>query len=67
MTRHYLSLTEASRLLGIPRATLSTYRLPEPDATIGSTRGWREETLRAWQDSRPGRGNWKRSIPGKGN
>ena len=55
----FLSLTEGAGLLGIPRATLSKYKLPEADATIGNVRGWRKETLEAWQESRPGRGNWR--------
>jgi|GEM_PF-758063 len=56
----FLSLTEGSALLGIPRATLSKYRLPDPDAVIGGVRGWRADTLESWNAARPGRGNWGR-------
>lgn len=31
------------------------YRLPEPDALIESTRGWKPETIDAWNKARPGR------------
>ena len=29
---------------------------PQPDATIGRTRGWLPETIDRWNASRPGRG-----------
>ncbi|GAA6124211.1 hypothetical protein BPY_23190 [Bifidobacterium psychraerophilum] len=56
MTREYLSLTQVARQLGITLGALSNYKLPEPDARIGRTRGWLPETIDAWNRSRPGRG-----------
>lgn len=41
----YLSATESRAL-----------RMPEPDAYIGRTRGWKTETIDAWNAARPGRG-----------
>lgn len=34
----------------------AAYRLPEPGAMIGSTRGWLLETIDRWNAARPGRG-----------
>lgn len=42
--------------LGISTAAVSAYKLPQPDATIGRTRGWKPETIDKWNASRPGRG-----------
>ncbi|MEJ5922300.1 hypothetical protein [Bifidobacterium thermophilum] len=56
MTEHYLSVTEVAQLFGISSAAVSAYRLPEPDAMIGRTRGWRRETIETWNAARPGRG-----------
>ena len=55
----YLSLTEVAERLGVARGTLGRYRLPEPDAMIGTTRGWLPETIDAWNASRPGSGRWR--------
>lgn len=41
---------------GISTAAVSAYKLPQPDALIGRTRGWLPETIDRWNASRPGRG-----------
>lgn len=40
MTTEYLGVTDVAKRLGISTAAVSAYKLPEPDATIGRTRGW---------------------------
>lgn len=52
----YLSRTELAERIGVKPDTLSRYKLPEPDAMIGSTRGWTVETVDAWNAARPGKG-----------
>ena len=42
--------------LGITSGGLLNLKLPEPDATIGRTRGWLPETIDEWNAQRPGRG-----------
>ena len=54
----YLSRSEVAARIGVKPDTLSRYKLPEPDATIGSVRGWLPETVDAWNAQRPGKGNW---------
>lgn len=54
MTERFLSIAEVSEHLGVKNA--SQYKLPEPDAYIGSTRGWKPETIDRWNAQRPGRG-----------
>lgn len=56
MTRHYLGVTDVAQRLGIVKSAVSAYKLPEPDAMIGRTRGWLPETIDEWNASRPGRG-----------
>lgn len=56
MTNHYLSVTDVAKRLGITTAAVSIYKLPEPDAMIGRTRGWLPATIDEWNASRPGRG-----------
>lgn len=56
MTERFLSMTEVAQLLGISTGALAGYKLPEPDACIGRTRGWKQETIDAWNAARPGRG-----------
>lgn len=53
MTQHYLSRTEVAELIGVKPDTLGRYNLPEPDATIGKTRGWLPETIQDWDTHRP--------------
>lgn len=56
MPIEYLSFTEVAGRLGVKTGALATYKLPEPDAMIGRTRGWLPETIDRWNASRPGRG-----------
>ena len=56
MTIKYLSVTDVSKRLGISTAAVSAYKLPQPDALIGRTRGWLPETIDGWNAKRPGRG-----------
>lgn len=56
MTERYLSMTEVAQRLGITKGALATYSLPEPDAIVGHARGWKEQTIDAWNAARPGRG-----------
>ena len=56
MTIEYLSVTDVSKRLGISTAAVSAYKLPQPDALIGRTRGWLPETIDQWNAQRPGRG-----------
>ncbi|WP_029116865.1 helix-turn-helix transcriptional regulator [Mycobacterium sp. URHB0044] len=56
MTTRYLSRSELAERIGVKPDTLGRYRLPEPDALIGTTRGWLPKTIDRWNDSRPGRG-----------
>lgn len=53
---HYLSLTELAERIGVKPATASNYKLPEPDAMVGTARGWLPETIDAWNAARPGKG-----------
>lgn len=54
--RAYLSRSEVAARIGVKPDTLGRYKLPEPDAMIGATRGWLPETIDAWNANRPGRG-----------
>ena len=56
MTIKYLSVTDVSKRLGISTAAVSAYKLPQPDALIGRTRGWLPDTIDQWNAQRPGRG-----------
>ncbi|KAA8828303.1 hypothetical protein [Bifidobacterium tissieri] len=56
MTEHYWGVTDVARRLGISTAAVASYRLPDPDAMIGRTRGWLPETIDEWNANRPGRG-----------
>lgn len=55
----YLSRAQLAERIGVAVGTLSRYKLPEPDAMIGTTRGWLPETVDAWNAGRPGSGNWR--------
>lgn len=65
VSERFLSRSEFAARIGVESATLSRYKLPEPDVIVGSgsrpTFGWRSETIDAWNRARPGRGNWKDS------
>jgi hypothetical protein len=54
---HYLSVTQIAQRYGVTTAAVASARLPQPDAMIGSTRGWLPEKIEAWYAARPGRGN----------
>ncbi|OYD60755.1 hypothetical protein BDB13_5634 [Rhodococcus sp. OK302] len=56
MPERYLSTTEVAERLGVDRSAISHYKMPEPDAFIGKTRGWLPKTIDEWNASRPGRG-----------
>lgn len=56
MTERYLSVAEVAEHIGVKNASAKALRLPEPDALIGRTRGWKAETIDAWNAARPGRG-----------
>ncbi|MFT4189799.1 MAG: hypothetical protein QM621_14640 [Aeromicrobium sp.] len=56
MTTRYLSYGEVADRLGITTGALGSANLPDPDALIGRTRGWREATIDEWAANRPGRG-----------
>lgn len=56
MTERYMSVAEVAQYLGVQNASNSAMKLPEPDALIGRTRGWKRETIDAWIPTRPGRG-----------
>lgn len=50
----YLSITEVEALTESNRSVLDRVQtFPLPDAMIGKTRGWRRETIEAWQAQRP--------------
>jgi len=53
----YLSLREFAERIGVKPDTLHRYNLPPADAIIGDRRGWRPETVDAWNVRRPGRGH----------
>ncbi|VEG58142.1 putative transcriptional regulator [Mycolicibacterium aurum] len=55
MAVRYLSRTEVAERIGVKPDTLGRYKLPEPDAMIGATRGWLPETIDAWDRQRPSR------------
>lgn len=66
-TRHYLSLAQFAERIGVLPATMSRYKLPAPDVTIGpvdedgslprgTVRGWLPATVDKWNAARPGRG-----------
>lgn len=58
----FLSRKEVAERLGVKTDSINGYDLPEPDAAIGTHRGWRAETIDAWRVTRPGRGNWGKSA-----
>lgn len=47
---------EQTERIDAETGALGNYKLPEPDAYIGRTRGWKTETIDAWNAARPGRG-----------
>jgi hypothetical protein len=64
MTERYLSYSEVAARLGITGGGLGNLRLPEADVIVGKARGWRPETIDAWNRTRPGKGHrWPRTKP----
>lgn len=62
--RTYLSRAEFAERVGVKPDSLGRYKLPEPDAMIGTTRGWKPETVDAWHAARPGKGAGAGRKPG---
>jgi hypothetical protein len=55
----YLGRVEVAEYLGLKSVrSLSRIKMPEPDALIGTHRGWLPETIDDWNAARPGRGRW---------
>lgn len=55
----YLSRAEVARRIGLKSVrSLSGMELPAHDVEVGEHKGWRSETIDAWQVTRPGRGRW---------
>ncbi|PBA70083.1 hypothetical protein CKJ76_19530 [Mycobacterium avium] len=52
-TKRYLSRTEVAERIGVKPDTLGRYKLPEPDAVIGTVRGWLPKTIDQWHQARP--------------
>jgi hypothetical protein len=52
----YLNRAEVAERIGVKPDTLSRYKLPPADVTVGDVRGWLPTTIDAWQRQRPGRG-----------
>jgi hypothetical protein len=59
----YMSVSEVAARIGVSPGNIAAYRMPEPDALIGKTRGWTVETIEAWIAARPGSGDWKTRNP----
>lgn len=56
MAERYLGVKQVAERLGTTPGGLLNLKLPKPDAYIGRTRGWKAETVDAWNAARPGRG-----------
>lgn len=54
MTPYFLSRAELAERIGVKPDSLARYKLPAPDAMIGTTRGWLPSTVDRWNESRPG-------------
>lgn len=61
--QQFLSRADFAKRIGVLTGTLSRYNLPEPDAMIGSARGWLPETIDAWNAARPGRTRRQAATP----
>jgi hypothetical protein len=58
-TKVYLSRTQVAERIGLKNVrSLSGLNLPIPDVKVGDHAGWKEETIDAWQVTRPGPGRW---------
>lgn len=58
----FLSRKEVAQRLGVKTDSINGYDLPEPDAAIGTHRGWMPATIDEWRATRPGRGNWGKNT-----
>ena len=56
MTINYMGVKQVAEHLGITQGGLLNLKLPDPDVTIGKTRGWSQQTIDKWNASRPGKG-----------
>ena len=55
----YLGRVEVAARIGLKSVrSLSGMTLPPYDVEIGVHKGWKPETIDAWQATRPGRGRW---------
>lgn len=71
ITTHYLGVAGVAAWFGVAPATVTKWlarydRWPEPDAMIGSEKGWlseREQEWRAWKAALPGQGAPGRPKP----
>jgi predicted DNA-binding transcriptional regulator AlpA len=53
----FMSRTEVAKYIGLSDVTsMSRYKLPPPDAVVGTHRGWLKSTIDEWNLSRPGPG-----------
>lgn len=52
MTERLLSAKEVAERIGLRPGTLSRYPLPKPDVLVGTTRGWRADTIDRWAATR---------------
>ena len=59
----YLTSTELADKLGIRHTSVYRYRvrgdIPDPDEYVGRTPLWKETTIAAWLEARPGHG-WRK-------
>jgi hypothetical protein len=60
----FWSRKDVADFLGVKTDSINGYDLPEPDAAIGTHRGWLPKTIQEWAPTRPGRGNWGKSKRG---
>jgi predicted DNA-binding transcriptional regulator AlpA len=51
--KRYLSRPEVAERIGVKPDTLNRYKLPKPDAQIGSLPGWLPATIDEWNAARP--------------
>jgi hypothetical protein len=58
----FLSRKEVAQRLGVKTDSINGYDLPDPDAVIGTHRGWLPSTIDNFKLSRPGRGNWGKAA-----
>lgn len=56
MAIRYLGVGQFAERIGVNRNTMKRYKLPPPDAYIGTDRGWLPETIDQWNERRPGIG-----------